>query len=133
MHYAPVLIVDDNAPTREVLKARFRNKSIPCVEAGDAFTAMNMLGGERFSLVLMDVIMPGMDGLELMRWMASSGIKVPVVAMSGTEMAAGVSYAHLAEELGAFWGIEKPVSDADIEEMDSLRIPSMENGRYLSS
>ncbi|MEC9265509.1 MAG: response regulator [Pseudomonadota bacterium] len=128
MHYPPVLVVEDNATTREVLKARFQNKSIPCVEASDGFTAMRLLKQQSFSLVLLDIVMPGMDGLELLRWMTINGIKTPVVAMSGSLVCSGINYAHMAQELGAFWGISKPVSDDDIAEMESLRVPVMQSG-----
>lgn len=62
-----VLIVDDNEVNRSLLSALFKRRGLRVMEAGSGADALEMIGGEDCSLILMDVEMPGMDGLETTR------------------------------------------------------------------
>lgn len=64
---APILIVEDNAPTRAVLRSYFEALDATCEEAGDGEQAFGMLAGTSFSLVVLDVMLPHRDGLEVLR------------------------------------------------------------------
>jgi len=90
-----ILIVDDE-PTarygmRRALEPRYR-----IVEAGDAAAARDALRRESPDLVLLDIVMPGEDGLSLLRWMRENGHDAPVLIVSALDTAkSAVEALHL--------------------------------------
>lgn len=64
---AKVLVVDDMATYRQLLSYVLRPPEYQLVEASDGMRALEMLRHEEFDLVLLDVMMPGMDGFETCR------------------------------------------------------------------
>lgn len=80
-HY--LLIVDDDAAVREVLATLLVEEGHRCATAADATTALAMVGGEPFELVLSDLKMPGRDGLWLLEQMKAVAPGVPVVILTG--------------------------------------------------
>lgn len=62
-----VLVVDDNAINRTVVKCMLEAADVDMAEADDAETGLSMIETAAFDLVLLDLRMPGMDGLEAIR------------------------------------------------------------------
>jgi CheY-like chemotaxis protein len=61
-----VLVVEDNEGLRENLAEALQLEGFEAVEAADGAAALGRLGAERFDAVLLDLVMPGMDGRELL-------------------------------------------------------------------
>jgi len=61
-----ILLVDDEAPVRRVLKRILESEGFVCREADSAHRALELLEAEEFSLVLLDIQMPGQSGLQLL-------------------------------------------------------------------
>jgi diguanylate cyclase (GGDEF)-like protein len=61
-----LLIVDDIADNRAILSRRFQRSGFDITEAEDGFQALELIACCPFDLVLLDVMMPGMDGLEVL-------------------------------------------------------------------
>lgn len=84
-----VLIVDDDAAIVHVLRdalGLFRHDHAYTVEtAGDGVEALEALGRERFDLVLLDMCMPRMNGLDLLAQMRKRGLQTPVLMLTGNE------------------------------------------------
>ena len=78
-----VLIVDDEAANRLVVKTILSGASYDVSEAADAFTALDRIDREPPHAVLLDIKMPGMDGLGLLGNLRQRGIDVPVVVLTG--------------------------------------------------
>jgi DNA-binding NtrC family response regulator len=80
------LIVDDEAAarygTRRALEGSYR-----VVEADSAATARIALASERPDLILLDMVMPGEDGLSFLRWLRESGNETPVLVVSALDTA----------------------------------------------
>jgi two-component system chemotaxis response regulator CheY len=81
------LIVDDSATTRAIIRRTIRLSGVPAdavLEASNGIEALQMLTGERVDLVLADLHMPGMDGVELMKNMQRDQLlaTIPVVIVS---------------------------------------------------
>ena len=65
---ATVLVVDDEPIVREVVVRYLEREGYATLEAGDGPTARAMLEEQTADLVVLDVMLPGIDGLELCRW-----------------------------------------------------------------
>jgi diguanylate cyclase (GGDEF)-like protein len=61
-----VLIVDDIAANREILARRFKRRGFEITEAEDGFCALDLIASRSFDLVLLDVMMPGIDGFQVL-------------------------------------------------------------------
>src|SRR5512142_2238730 len=77
------LIVDDEAANRLVVKTILTGARYEVSEAADAFTALDRIDREPVHAVLLDVKMPGMDGLGLLANLRQRGVDVPVVVLTG--------------------------------------------------
>jgi DNA-binding NtrC family response regulator len=101
-----ILIVDDDADTRASLAAIARRDGWSVEEASRADEALVRLNQQGIDLVLCDLVMPGFDGIELLRRLRASGRQVPFVMVTGH---ASVETAIEAVRLGAFDYLSKPV------------------------
>lgn len=77
-----VLVIDDHTLFRAGLKSLLERRKIDVVEAGDGETGMKLLAGGEFEVILLDLRMPDMSGLEVLQWLRQARIKTPVVMLS---------------------------------------------------
>jgi two-component system nitrogen regulation response regulator NtrX len=78
-----VLIVDDDPGVRKVLRRILSGAGYEVEEAGDAFKALDSLDANAPDAALLDIKMPGMDGLGLMDNLRQRGLEIPVVVLTG--------------------------------------------------
>jgi UDP-3-O-[3-hydroxymyristoyl] N-acetylglucosamine deacetylase len=102
----PILIVDDEASIRKSLEGVLSDEGYSCVLASDGADALSRLESLHPSLVILDIWMPGMDGIETLRRMKDMQPDTPVIMMSGH---ATISTAIKATKIGASDFIEKPL------------------------
>ncbi|MEQ4547659.1 response regulator [Nocardioides kribbensis] len=76
-----MLVVDDDLTVREVVVSYLRAHGHEVVEAGDGEAALELMGSRPADLVVLDLMLPGIDGLEVCRRLRSSG-DVPVVMLT---------------------------------------------------
>ena len=107
-----VLVVDDEADIRALIDEILSEEGYQVTVAADANEARAARGSGRFDLVLLDIWMPGTDGISLLReWSEPGELECPVVMMSGHGT---VDTAVEATRLGAFDFVEKPLSLAKL-------------------
>ncbi|PAM92444.1 hypothetical protein B4N84_23165 [Flavobacterium sp. IR1] len=80
------LIVDDNRINQVVTRRILEKKDFECKVAGDGFQAIEMLKNEAFGLVLMDVNMPGLSGMETTQKIREFNPTVPIIALTAVEI-----------------------------------------------
>ncbi|MCS6896806.1 MAG: sigma-54 dependent transcriptional regulator [Nitrospira sp.] len=105
-----VLLIDDEARVRASLKSVLE-ASYDILQASDAQEGLHMFRSEGPDLVLLDVILPGTDGLSVLQTIRSENKMVPVIMLTGTK---SVKTAVDAMKLGAADYLSKPF---DIEEL----------------
>jgi CheY-like chemotaxis protein len=82
-----VLVVDDNEANRDLLCRRLEREGLTATPAADGQAALESLKAGRFDLVLLDIVMPGVDGYEVLRVVKSTpGLRdIPVVMISALD------------------------------------------------
>jgi two-component system response regulator AtoC len=100
------LIVDDDANTRRSIASIARKEGWETTEAATAVEALEELRRAAFDLVLCDLVLPGIDGIELLRRLRSTGDPVAFVVITGH---ASLDSALEALRLGAADYLSKPV------------------------
>jgi EAL domain-containing protein (putative c-di-GMP-specific phosphodiesterase class I)/CheY-like chemotaxis protein len=101
-----VLLVEDEPALRRAFARMLEETGFAVVQAGDGQQAIDALGGGAFEVVLTDVSMPGMDGIQLLRAVRERDLDVPVILISGNP---SVESAVKAVEYGALQYLIKPV------------------------
>ena len=105
-----VLVVDDEPIVREVVVSYLEREGYGTLEAGDGEAARGLIERERPDLVVLDVMLPGTDGLELCRWVrARSDLPVILLTARGEEVDRIVGL-----ELGADDYVTKPFSPREL-------------------
>ena len=101
----PILIVDDDRKMRVIMKTLIESSGWTTIEACDGVQALEMYAKERPSVVLLDMLMPKMDGLETLRALKSLDSDLPVIIITAHS---DVSDAVNAIKIGAYDFIVKP-------------------------
>ena len=78
-----VLVIDDDPGVRKALKRILTGAGFEFEEAGDAFQALEALDAKSPDAALLDIKMPGMDGLGLMENLRQRGLEIPIVILTG--------------------------------------------------
>lgn len=110
MSGARLLVVDDEVKIRELVRAYLQKEGYGVVEAGNGREALEKIRSSGFDAIILDVMMPGMDGLELCREIRkSSDVAIIMLTARGEEIDR-----ILGLELGADDYIAKPFSPREL-------------------
>jgi two-component system, OmpR family, response regulator len=106
-----VLLIDDDARLAELLDGYLTPQGVALVHAGGGQAGLGALAGGGFDAVLLDVMMPGMDGLAVLRKLRDAGHRIPVIMLTarGDEADRVVGL-----ELGADDYVAKPFSPREL-------------------
>ena len=106
-----VLLIDDDARLAQLLDDNLRPQGVALVHAGGGQAGLAALAGGGFDAVLLDVMMPGLDGLAVLRTLRDAGHRVPVIMLTarGDEADRVVGL-----ELGADDYVAKPFSPREL-------------------
>ncbi len=106
-----VLVVDDE----EMITLNYRRvlsaNGFRVMAAGNGLEALELMGVDRFDVVLLDLQMPGMDGMDVLRTIKERWPRSEVVVVSGTP---SIQTAKTAVKLGAYDYLTKPVVPAAV-------------------
>lgn len=111
-----ILIVDDSSTMRKIIARSLRQAGFELTEifeAGDGIEGLNALTANKVDLILSDINMPNMDGLEFVKHLRSKGCKVPIVMIT-TE--GGEDVINEALACGANGSIRKPFTPEQLAE-----------------
>src|ERR687888_204146 len=105
-----VLVVDDEPTIRDVVVKYLRREGYATLEASDGDSARDVLERESPSLIVLDLMLPGTDGLELCRWIRSRS-ELPVIMLTARGEEAD---RIVGLELGADDYVTKPFSPREL-------------------
>lgn len=107
-----ILVVDDEQIVLDSVVKHLRKEAYDLVCALTAPEALALVKSQEFDMVLTDLMMPEMDGLELMKLIKDKYPRMPVIMITGY---ATINTALQATQLGAFDYIAKPFSKAELK------------------
>ena len=104
---ASVLIVDDEVGVRSALSGALRDEGyqVEAVESGEA--CLERLTRVSYDAIVLDIWLPGLDGLSTLERLRQRSVDAPVVMISGH---GNIESAVRAIKMGAFYFVEKPLS-----------------------
>jgi CheY-like chemotaxis protein len=115
---AYILVIDDDPAILSVAELQLKRDVHQVVVAREASKGLRALETEPFDLVLVDIFMPEMDGLETINHVHRLCPGLPVIVMSGYQFEAALAprpdFLHMATELGATSSLKKPFRPADL-------------------
>ncbi|MEK7852002.1 MAG: response regulator, partial [Deltaproteobacteria bacterium] len=108
---AKILVADDTATNQEILRKAFEKEGFQVVQAYDGVAALEMVEKERPDLLMLDIMMPKMDGIDVLKRVKSIDTNLLVVMMTahGSEQ-----IAVEAMKLGADDYLTKPFHPKDV-------------------
>jgi CheY-like chemotaxis protein len=115
---ARVLAIDDDSAVCATVCAILQRAGHQVVTAQDGRRGLKLLEAEQFDLLLIDIFMPEMDGLETIRVLRRSKPQLPTIVMSGAmvEQASMPDYLSFGTKLGAIESLRKPFKPATLVE-----------------
>ena len=110
---ARILLVDDDRAIRTTIELLLKRAGHQIVAASDGREGLKKIEAERFDTLIVDIFMPGMDGLETVQRVHQQQPELPVVVMSGMVFGSTVSspppdFLAMATKLGAVRSLRKP-------------------------
>ena len=116
-----VLVVDDDARLREFMRVNLEMEGYSVREASSAEEALEAIEDQAPQLVLLDVVMPGVDGWQMLQRMQERHGSIPVIMFSGQVDA---NSAGEAEERGARGFVGKPFDPQQLIERAKQLVPA---------
>ncbi len=112
---ANILLIDDMPGVRRALTAVIKRGGHTVTEADDGATGLALLrGGQRFDLVITDILMPTVDGIEVIMYLDSVPGSPPVLAISGGGSQLPSDQALILAKTKADAVLSKPFDNADL-------------------
>jgi len=107
-----ILLIDDEANSREALTTLLSDTGQRVTTAGSAEEAIEILGHEKFEIVIADLILPGASGIDILKWVKENSPKTNVIMITGMGSA---ETAVEAMKEGAFDYITKPLNFHELQ------------------
>ena len=119
---AKLLIVDDETDVREFAASFFRKRKVEVSTASSGEEAINLMDKQKPHLVLMDIKMSGIDGIETLRRIREKDKDVKVIMVTGREPDDAEAF-NKCREYGAIDYIHKPL---DLHELEKVVLSVLE-------
>ena len=103
-----ILIIDDDQAMLNVLRRGLSRAGHETIEATSGRDALRLFGEQSVDIVVTDIIMPDLEGVELIQALRRSHPKLPIIAISGGGRLKPGTYLNLAQASGAAKALQKP-------------------------
>ena len=111
---ARLLVIDDQEPIRRIVRRALEHEGHQIMDASDGEMGMQILAQHGADVVITDIFMPGMDGIQTLREIRKRFPAIKVIAMSGGDSSGLLDLREDAELLGAVKSVQKPFTAREI-------------------
>jgi DNA-binding response OmpR family regulator len=115
---ARILVVDDDMSLAIAIQMVLENDGFDVLVAHNGRRALEIIDSTELDVILVDMFMPGMDGLDSIREFCRCAPTVPIIAMSGSAFRSPMKQISdilaLATDVGAAFGLQKPFRSSDL-------------------
>ena len=108
---ATILIIDDSSFQRTIIKKALGEEGFTCVEADNGRTGLEKIQNTKPDVVIVDLLMPDIDGIEFLTIVKNEGISVPIIVLTSDIQDATQKRCI---ELGASKFLNKPLRKEDL-------------------
>ncbi|MFQ5709871.1 MAG: response regulator [bacterium] len=112
-----ILIIDDVAAVRKTVRRMLERAGHEVLEAENGKEGLKAIAQREPDVVILDILMPEMEGIETIRNLSKSNPHLPIVAITAS---LNTPYLSLALKLGAVYGLYKPFSREEL--LDALNV-----------
>ena len=105
---ARILVIDDDKIMNSMVVQMLKEAGYEVKSALDGKHGLKLLDAKTFDLIVTDIIMPEIEGLEMIRVVRAINRKIPIIAISGGGKMRPENYLKMAQGLGADYTFEKP-------------------------
>ena len=110
-----LMVVEDDVELLQTLHRALTTKGYQVVDAPNGVEAVRLFDEQTIDLVILDMIMPGMDGLETILELFKQAPGTKIIAISGGGRIGPINYLIAAKEAGAMFTLQKPFELEDLE------------------
>lgn len=129
-----ILVVDDDEALLAVISRALRRQGYDVMEAPDGRRGMALVSAEGADLVITDILMPVMEGIEFIDQLRREHPHVPVIAMSGGGMLLRSDCLRMARLMGARGTLNKPFDIGQLlDVVAKATVPHPKVGRVVTS
>ncbi len=115
---ARILVIDDDEAVRSVLTILLGQRNHEVVTAKDGRQGLKAFESDHFDLLIVDLFMPEIDGLETIRLVRKGKLGLPIIVISGSRNRASMpDFLAMAMKLGAIESIPKPFRPNELFEV----------------
>jgi DNA-binding response OmpR family regulator len=115
---ARILVIDDDRAVGLAIRIALEREGFEVEVFGDGRAGLDAAKSGNFDLLIVDIFMPGMDGLETMRLVREHKPQMPIVVMSGLTFRTGSEpapdFLGMATKLGAVRSLQKPFKPREL-------------------
>jgi DNA-binding response OmpR family regulator len=111
-----ILIVDDDYDMRQTIKAILEEDNYDLAEAEDGNAAIRYIKNNPVDMIIVDIIMPDKDGIEVITETSVSHPHVKILSLSGGGLIDASAHLHTASQLGADDTLVKPFKNKELIE-----------------
>ena len=119
---ARVLIVDDDSSVRSALRQQLEDMGHRVRDTSDGRKALLIVDAQQPDIAIVDILMPEMDGIEIIKEFRRKHYRFPIIAMPAPGTAKSAWYGHIAKMFGADDVLEKPFTPKEVETIVSRLI-----------
>ncbi len=109
-----ILVIDDSAPMRDVIREALESAGYEVLDAPDGAYGASYMSVHPADLVIVDLFMPRMDGVETIREIRREFPEVPIITISGAESRGMKALLEVARKLGSEVEFSKPFPMEDL-------------------
>ena len=107
---ARILLIDDDDDVRTMLRQTLTHFGHTVIEARNGKEGLELFPHAEADLVITDIVMPEVEGIEVLMTLRNMEPPVKMIAMSGGGRVSAANYLHMAKQLGAAKVLAKPFS-----------------------